>query len=125
MNCFPRDQSLSVYCQPMGQKQRSQVKSGQKKPRKNDVITGSSRSRTATKKSPQNITLQHCTFFATSPSRSRRTMRATYPKDKVGTSRFQVNIENEGSHLYARVFVKTSNLVISRRCCAEYRKNTC
>ena len=84
-------------------------------------------SRTApwTKTSPQNITLHYRKFFAIISFRSRPTMWAKYPKNKLVTSGFRVKWRMKGLYLYAQVVVKTSNFVISSRCCAEYSKHMC
>ena len=56
------------------------------------------------------------------PSRSRRTMWTNYPKSKLVRAVSEYKYRMNSSHLYARVVVKTSNLVISRRCHAGHGK---
>ena len=84
-------------------------------------VTLRSTTATSTKTSSQNTAL-HC------PSRSLHTMLAKNPEDElIGALRLQnKNREwNRRSHLFAHVVVKTSNLVISPRCYADYRTNMC
>ena len=47
-----------------------------------DLLVRSTKAK-LTKTSPQNITLHYRKFLAVRPSRSRRTMWAKYPKNKV------------------------------------------
>ena len=84
---------------------------------------GSLRSATATstKTSPQNITLLYHKPFAIISSCSRLTL-----SEMNWYERFQnEKREMKDSQLHAHVVVKTSNLVILRRCYAEDLKNIC
>ena len=83
---------------------------------------GTLRSTTATsmKTSPQNITLR-CRTVSITPSCSRPTMWANYPKNKLARAVSEEKCREKGLYLYAHVFVKTSNVLISRCCYAEYR----
>ena len=50
---------------------------------------------TSTKTSPQNITLNYRKFLELRPSRSRRTMWAKYPKNKLVGAVSTVKVEND------------------------------
>ena len=69
-----------------------------------------------TKTSPHNITVQYCKYLAIIPSRSRVTMWAKYPKNKWVRAVSKLEKRMKDSLLRAYVVIKTSNLVISRRC---------
>ena len=75
--------------------------------------------------SPQNINLHYRSSFAIIPSRYRRTIWANHPRKILGTTSFRIKSRMRGAFCILTLSSKISNLVISRRCYAEYRTNLC
>ena len=75
---------------------------------------------TATKTSPENMSLFRLRYFAIISTRSTFTKMANYPRtNQIGRSGVQVKKENENSPSCVHVLHKTLNVVISSCCFAE------